>query len=74
MGFTNWLIIYEAVTVDDFPVDPLLCPNFPAKKVPTDSRLIRVARFFLIKHTKTGKNIPNGHKIYPRAIKYAKWP
>jgi hypothetical protein len=37
----------------------------------------RVARFFLVQHTKTGekltklpKNIPNYHKIYQRAVKY----
>jgi hypothetical protein len=29
----------------------------------------RVARFFLLKHTKTGNNIPNDHKIYQIAIK-----
>jgi hypothetical protein len=26
--------------------------------------LARVARFFWVQHTKTGKNIPNDHKIY----------
>jgi hypothetical protein len=37
---------------------------------------IRVARFFLVQNTKTGKiyqlpqNIPNGHKKFPMAIKY----
>jgi hypothetical protein len=36
----------------------------------------RVARFFLVQNTKTGKtytklpqNIPNGHKIFPMAVK-----
>jgi hypothetical protein len=29
----------------------------------------RVARFFLGQHTKTGKNIPNNHKIYKKATK-----
>jgi hypothetical protein len=33
--------------------------------------LVRVARFFLLQHTKTGENIPNYHKIYQTAIKYA---
>jgi hypothetical protein len=33
----------------------------------------RVARFFLVQHTKTGKNIPNNHKIYQLATKYTKW-
>jgi hypothetical protein len=39
----------------------------------------RVARLFLIKHSKIGKNIAdyqhnvtNGHKIYLAAVKYAK--
>jgi hypothetical protein len=31
----------------------------------------RVARFFVVQHTKTGKNLPNDHKIYKMAIKYA---
>jgi hypothetical protein len=33
----------------------------------------RVARFFLVQHTKQNKlplNIPNGHKIYKMAVKY----
>jgi hypothetical protein len=34
----------------------------------------RVARFFMLQHTKTGKNVPNNQKIYQMAIKYAKWP
>jgi hypothetical protein len=42
----------------------------------------RVARFFSVKYTNTGKNIPqkhkiyvrNGHKIYQIAVKYTKWP
>jgi hypothetical protein len=35
----------------------------------------RVARFFLVQHTKkTGKNIPKDHKLYQMAIKYNKWP
>jgi hypothetical protein len=33
----------------------------------------RVARFFLVQHTKTGKNVPNYHKIYQMSIKYTKW-
>jgi hypothetical protein len=32
----------------------------------------RVARFFLVKQTKTGENLPNNHKIYPTAIKCTK--
>jgi hypothetical protein len=34
----------------------------------------RVARFFLVQQTKTGKYIPNDHKIYQRATKYTKFP
>jgi hypothetical protein len=39
---------------------------------------IRVARFFLVRDTKTGKNtkltqnIPNGHKIHEMSVKYSK--
>jgi hypothetical protein len=39
--------------------------NYPRKKVND----IRVARFFFLQHTKTGKNIPMGHKIFPIAVK-----
>jgi hypothetical protein len=31
---------------------------------------IVAARFFLVQRTKTGKNIPNYHKIYDMMIKY----
>jgi hypothetical protein len=34
----------------------------------------RVARFFLLQHTKKGENLPNNHKIYQIATKYTKWP
>jgi hypothetical protein len=29
----------------------------------------RVARFFLVQNTKTWKNIPHDHKIFPMAVK-----
>jgi hypothetical protein len=28
----------------------------------------------LVQNTKTGRNIPNDHKVYQMAIKYFKWP
>jgi hypothetical protein len=34
------------------------------------SFLTRVARFFFLQHTKTGKCIPNNYKMYQMAIKY----
>jgi hypothetical protein len=34
----------------------------------------RVARFFLVQHTKTWKNVPNYRKIYPKSIKYSNFP
>jgi hypothetical protein len=34
--------------------------------------VIRVARFFWVQHTKTGKNIPNNHKIYRMTTKCTK--
>jgi hypothetical protein len=54
----------------------LLIPKIGGVNVMT-----RVARFFLVKHTKTGKYIytkfphtlPNGHKIYLIAVKYIIW-
>jgi hypothetical protein len=33
----------------------------------------RVARFFSVQFTSTGKNILNYHKIYQMSIKYIKW-
>jgi hypothetical protein len=33
----------------------------------------RVARFFLLQHTKTGKNRQNNQKMYQMTIKYTKW-
>jgi hypothetical protein len=38
--------------------------------------LARVARFFLVHNTKTGRNVqnePNGHKISQTSLKYSKW-
>jgi hypothetical protein len=29
----------------------------------------RVARFFLVRDTKTGKNVPNEHRMYQMVIK-----
>jgi hypothetical protein len=34
----------------------------------------RVARFFLVLDTKTGKNGPTRHKMYQRVIKFPKCP
>jgi hypothetical protein len=41
----------------------------------------RVARFFLVHDTKTGKKVtngtqivPNSHKISQMSVKYSKWP
>jgi hypothetical protein len=43
-----------------------------AKNVDKDQQMIlgRVARLFLVQHSKIGKNIPNNHKIDQMAIKY----
>jgi hypothetical protein len=40
----------------------------------SDTKLVatRVARFFLSHETKTGKNVPNEHKMYQMVIKYPK--
>jgi hypothetical protein len=32
----------------------------------------RVARLFMVQHTKTGENIPYNHQIYQMATKYAR--
>jgi hypothetical protein len=34
----------------------------------------RVARNYVAKYTKTGKNMPNDFKIYQMTSKYTKWP
>jgi hypothetical protein len=35
---------------------------------------LRVARSFLVHDTKTGKNVPNEHKMHQIVIKYTNWP
>jgi hypothetical protein len=47
----------------------------------TSCRPTGAARFFLVQHTKTGKNVPsdkqkvpNGYSIYHINTKYTKWP
>jgi hypothetical protein len=54
------------------------CREFLGQKI--GGLIGRVARFFLVQNTKTGgkytklpQNIPNGHKIFPIAVKYTKW-
>jgi hypothetical protein len=37
------------------------------------SRRSRVARFFLVHDTKTGKDVPNGHKISQMPRENSKW-
>jgi hypothetical protein len=46
----------------------ILVKNWP------DALHARVTRFFLVQHTKTGKNIPNNHKLFQIDTKYTKWP
>jgi hypothetical protein len=31
-------------------------------------------QIFLVKHTKAGKIIPKGHKVYQMALRYSEWP
>jgi hypothetical protein len=41
---------------------------------PTSERSrARVARFFLVQIYQNGKNIPNDHKLYQKAVNYTKW-
>jgi hypothetical protein len=39
-------------------------PSSDFFRIKLATKLTRVARFILVQHTKTGKNIPNNHKIY----------
>jgi hypothetical protein len=39
----------------------------------TSHHAAKVARFFLVRDTKTGKNVPNEHKMYQIFIKYPKY-
>jgi hypothetical protein len=43
-------------------------------KIAAQALHFRVARFFLVEHTKTGKMYQNNHKIYQIATNYTKWP
>jgi hypothetical protein len=36
--------------------------------------LFRIARFFFVHDTKTGKNVPNEYKMHQMVIKYPKSP
>jgi hypothetical protein len=44
------------------------------EKSPNLVTLTRVARFFLVHDTKTGKKLPNEQKTYHMVIKYPKCP
>jgi hypothetical protein len=54
-----------------------ICQEFVKKEKNRFLRQFRVARFFLVQFTNTGKNLPNGQniyvpnerKIFPKAIK-----
>jgi hypothetical protein len=50
-------------------------PNFPHfLSLPETARpSAKVARFFLVQHTKTGKIVPNDHKLYEMVTKQTKW-
>jgi hypothetical protein len=43
-------------------------------KTRTNECPARVARFFLVHATKTGKNVPNGYKLCQMSSKYSKLP
>jgi hypothetical protein len=49
-------------------------PNFESPVLQSPRVQNRVARFFLVQHTKTGENIPNVHKVYHLATKLTKCP
>jgi hypothetical protein len=46
----------------------------PEKSGDRNALKSRVARFFLVHDTKTGKNAPNEHTMYQMVIKYPKCP
>jgi hypothetical protein len=53
----------------------LVCKLLPEKRYRTDWRRIfaGIAGFFLPNITQTGKNVPNGHKMYQIVLKYPKY-
>jgi hypothetical protein len=48
-------------------------PIFGVKSIQTICNPARVARFFFALHTKMGKYIQNGLKIYQVAVKFSEW-
>jgi hypothetical protein len=53
-------------------VPPLRSAQFDGKAKNGFADLSRVARFFFVHDTETGKNVPNEHKIYQMVINYPK--
>jgi hypothetical protein len=48
--------------------------KYSGARVGSDQVQNRVARFFWVHDTKTGKNVTNEHKRYQMVITYPKWP
>jgi hypothetical protein len=54
------MCVYDSVLLSVIQADP--------------SQQTRAARFVLVQDTKTGKNVPNEHKMYRMVITYPKYP
>jgi hypothetical protein len=70
----NYVLPDRLIIVHNLSMHKLDCDNVSDE--PRQQGLIWVARFFLVQNTKNGEkytklaqNIPNGHKIFPMAVK-----
>jgi hypothetical protein len=69
----NRKLIYEQVIKVQFNVAPLHCSwKTASNQLSTNAYTHQGCQIFLLQHTKTGKTIPNYHKLYHMAINYIK--
>jgi hypothetical protein len=68
------VVVLHLRPVSDFLLDLKHFSHVPNHGYGTDGAnpTIRVARFFVVQHTETGKKLPNNHKINQMATQYTK--
>jgi hypothetical protein len=64
--------VYINVTIS--PKNEIIFSTLDERKKSLPAFAAGLPDFLLVQHTKTGRNIPNYHKIYPMATKYTQLP
>jgi hypothetical protein len=75
MGWATFWAIFSQTHLVTLLGDHSLVPFFPPRQISVSfTDKIRVARFFSVQYTKTGRKCTKLSQKYQMTIKYTRWP